>query len=159
MPPSCQVQEVGGDYLRCLGHGVVRIQAASALRGKLRGSAGIPAALRLSRTITAVSAFRHLVLLCRVAGLRRAAVRRDVELLGGGEYGMRAEKELERLMGSSDRNLRAELAAFQVSWRMARSLALPTSCKSFHDRAAAVIGLFLSWVFSEGARALEVGAI
>ena len=62
-------------------------------------------------------------------------------------------------MGSSDGSLRAELAAFQGSSRMARSLALPASCKSFQDRAAAVIGLFLSWVFSEGARALEAGEL
>ena len=79
--------------------------------------------------------------------------------VGVGEYCARAENELQRLMGLSDVNLRAVVPAFQGSLRMARSLALPASCKSFQDRAAAVIGLFLSWVFSEGARALEAGEI
>ena len=88
----------------------------------------------------------HAVLLCRVAGLRKAASGGEVGGLGGRE-------EMERLLALGGHQLQEECRAIPAHLRKAGSFALEGACvKDANARVAAVVGLFQAWVFNAGAR-------
>ena len=90
----------------------------------------------------------HAVLLCRVAGLRKAA--NEVGVLGGHE-------EMERLLGLHGVQLREECRAVPAHLRRLGGFALEDALTDDPDaRIVAVVGLFVKWVFSGGARQLGV---
>ena len=94
----------------------------------------------------------HAVLLCRVAGLRKAASGGEVGGLGGRE-------EMERLLALGGHQLQEECRAIPAHLRKAGSFALEGACvKDANARVAAVVGLFQAWVFNAGARRLGAEA-
>ena len=94
----------------------------------------------------------HAVLLCRVAGLRKAASSVEVEGLGG-------RAEMERLLSLSAIRLREERGAIPAHLRKAGSFALEGACVQDADaRVATVVGLFQAWLFNAGARGLGAAA-
>ena len=99
-----------------------------------------------------MTAREHAVLLCRVAGLRKAASGGEVGGLGGRE-------EMERLLALDGNQLLGERRAIPAHLRKAGSFALEGACVRDADaRVAAVVGLFQAWVFNAGARRLGAEA-
>ena len=83
-----------------------------------------------------MTAREHAVLLCRVAGLRKAASGGEVGGLGGRE-------EMDRLLALGGDRLQAECRAIPADLRKAGSFAVEGACvKDADARVAAVVGLF-----------------
>ena len=118
------------------------------------GRGDLPAAFRrhLHHGGKRLTAQKHAGLLCRVAGLRKAASGGEVGGLGGHE-------EMERLLAMGGKELQEAARAIPAHLREAGSFALAGSCVRDPDaRVAAVVGLFQAWLFNAGARRLGAEA-
>ena len=127
---------------------------AAGLRPDMLGRGDLPAAFRRRNHDgpNRLSAREHAALLCRVAGLRKAASGDEVGGLGGRE-------EMERLLALGDKQLQEQGRAIPAHLRKAGSFALEGLYASHaDDRVAAVVGLFQAWVFNAGARRLGAEA-
>ena len=94
----------------------------------------------------------HAALLCRVAGLRKAASGREVGGLGGGE-------EMERLLSLIGHQMQEACQAVPAHLRKPDSFDMEGGCiKDAEARQAAVIGLFQAWIFKVGASRLGAEA-
>ena len=94
----------------------------------------------------------HATLLCRVAGLRKAASGSEVGGLGGG-------KEMERLLSLSGHQLQEACQAVPRHVRNPGSFDLVCVCvctRAAEARPAATVGLLQEWLFSVGA--IRLGA-
>ena len=100
-----------------------------------------------------MAAREHAVLLCRVAGLRKAASVGEVGGLGGGA-------EIERLLALDGNQLQEECRTIPAHLRKAGSFAWEGACvKDASARVAAVAGLFQASFFNVGARRLRRGCV
>ena len=128
---------------------------AAGLHQDMLGRGDLPEAFRrkhYNADGARMTAREHAVLLCRVAGLRKAASGGEVGGLGGRE-------EMERLLALGGHQLQEECRAIPAHLRKAGSFALEGACvKDANARVAAVVGLFQAWVFNAGARRLGVEA-
>ena len=129
---------------------------AAGLHQNMFGRGDLPAAFRRQHVGnddgTRMTAREHAVLLCRVAGLRKAASGGEVGGLGGRE-------EMDRLLALDGDRLQAECLSIPAHLRKAGSFALEGACvKDADARIAAVVGLFQAWVFNAGARRLGAEA-
>ena len=107
-----------------------------------RGTAGLPLALRQPRSSKwgRTSRRAHAVLLCRVAGLRKAAASGVVGSLGG-------SRELERLLALGSQQLQGEGVAGLLHMRRAGYVDAPDGqYVGSAARARVVVGLFLEWL-------------
>ena len=112
---------------------------ATGLHANMLGRGDIPATFRRQHDNAdrnRMTAREHAVLLCRVAGLRKAASGGEVGGLGGRE-------EMERLLALGGHQLQEECQAIPAPLRKAGSFALEDArVKDANARAAAVVGLF-----------------
>ena len=128
---------------------------AAGLHRDMLGRGDLPAAFQRQHHNAdgnRMTAREHAVLLCRVAGLRKAASGAEVGGLGGRE-------EMDRLLALGGHQLQEECRAIPRHLRKAGSFALEGACvKDAKARVAAVVGLFQAWVFNAGARRLGAEA-
>ena len=133
----------------------VHLAKAAGLHRDMCGRGDLPQAFRRqhhSVDTGRVTAREHAVLLCRVAGLRKAASSGEVGCLGGCE-------EMERLLSLGGHALQEERRAIPAHLRKAGSFALEDAREQNADaRVAAVVGLFQTWLFNVGARRLGAEA-
>ena len=128
------------------------LQRAASTHQNLWGAAGLPSALQQSRWPDRITPRAHAVLLCRAAGLRKAAASGEVEGLGGAA-------EMERLLALGDQELQAECDAIPPHLRKAGSFdVLGVQVTTPDARVRAVVGLFRQWLIQAGARRLGAEA-
>ena len=131
------------------------MKQAAGLRADMLGKGDLPTAFRRQahkETSKRLTSRDHFVLLCRVAGLRKAASHGVVGGLGG-------RHEMDRLLDLDGARLQAEAQAIPWHLRKAGSFALEgLHSKVAEDRVLLVVGLFQAWMFNAGARRLGAAA-
>ena len=132
------------------------VYVASVSRSK-RCRDGLPAWLQRKN----LTQCEHAVLLCRLAGLRKAATIDAPAEMGGSAFDAAAAQELERLVALSSAEVTAACSGVRRELQAEQSFALLTSGKRpphFYASGAWLPGLWRVWLHEQGARLMGVGA-
>ena len=133
----------------------LQLETAAGLDMNSFGKGSLPQAFRRNHNLDGghhMTSRDHAVLLCRVAGLRKAASGSEVGGLGGGE-------EMERLLSLRGHQLQEACQAVPAHLRKPGSFDLDAVCiRDAEARQAAVVGLFQVWLFNAGANRLGAEA-